>query len=99
MGRGRGLTKILISLYSGLPRIATLDIVTGHPARPESCLGQEWDAIWDLVLLCMSKERTNRPTALELVESQSRLNALPGIVSSLLSPLIYPSFCVQATLL
>lgn len=47
----------------------TLDIATGHPAQPESRLGQERDTIWDLVLRCMFKERTNRPTALELVES------------------------------
>lgn len=45
------------------------DTVTGHPARPKGCLGQEWDTIWDLVLRCMSKERAYRPSALELVES------------------------------
>jgi len=47
----------------------TLDIATGQPERPEWFLGQEWDPIWDLVLRCMSEDLTNRPTALELVES------------------------------
>jgi hypothetical protein len=47
----------------------TLDIATGHPVRPESRLGQEWDAIWNLILRCVSQEYANRPTALELVES------------------------------
>ena len=44
------------------------DIATGQPARPESRRGDEWDAIWDLVQRCMSKECTNRPTAPQLVE-------------------------------
>ena len=48
---------------------STINIATEHPVRPESCRGQEWDAIWDLVLHCMSKEHTNRPTARQLVES------------------------------
>jgi len=47
----------------------TLDIVTGHPARPESRLNPEWDAIWDLFLRCISQKPTDRPTALELAES------------------------------
>ena len=47
----------------------TPNITTGDPARPGSRLGQEWDAIWDLVLRCMSKEHTNRPTAPQLMES------------------------------
>jgi len=32
------------TMYQVLAR-GTLDIVTGHPARPDSHLGQEWDAI------------------------------------------------------
>ncbi|KAF8497877.1 kinase-like domain-containing protein [Russula emetica] len=45
-----------------------LDIATGHPARPERCDGKEWEDLWNLVLHCMSKEPTDRPTALDLVE-------------------------------
>ena len=37
--------------------------------RPEDRIGEEWDAIWDLILRCVSKERTNHPTALQLVKS------------------------------
>jgi len=45
----------------------TLDNATGPLAldRPENRLGQEWDAIWNLILRCMSEDR---PTAVELVE-------------------------------
>ena len=42
--------------------------MSGHPVRPESRLGKEWNAIWDLVERCMSNELPNRPTALQLVE-------------------------------
>ncbi|KAF8497871.1 kinase-like domain-containing protein [Russula emetica] len=56
------------TMYQVLAR-ETLDIATLHPVRPEGRLGQEWDAIWDLILRCVSQEHTNRPTALELVES------------------------------
>ncbi|KAF8497856.1 kinase-like domain-containing protein [Russula emetica] len=43
----------------------TLDNATGPLDRPERRLGQEWDAIWNLILRCMSDDR---PTTVELVE-------------------------------
>ncbi|KAF8491708.1 kinase-like domain-containing protein, partial [Russula emetica] len=45
------------------------DIATGCPERPKRRLGQEWDAIWNVVERCMSEYPTDRPTAVELVES------------------------------
>ncbi|KAF8497866.1 hypothetical protein F5888DRAFT_1803322 [Russula emetica] len=37
------------TMYAVLAR-ETLNIATGQPDRPESRLGQEWDAIWSLIL-------------------------------------------------
>jgi hypothetical protein len=51
-------------------------MATRHPARPERRLGQEWDAIWELVLRCMSEDPTDRPTALKLVESLKAMRML-----------------------
>jgi len=48
----------------------TLAVATGPLDRPESRLGQEWDAIWKLILRCVSEEyQDDRPSAVELVES------------------------------
>ncbi|KAF8497861.1 kinase-like domain-containing protein [Russula emetica] len=48
----------------------TLAVATGPLERPESRLGQEWDAIWNLILRCVSEEyQDDRPSAVELVES------------------------------
>ncbi|KAF8497854.1 kinase-like domain-containing protein [Russula emetica] len=56
------------TMYQVLAR-ETLDIATGQPDRPESRLGQEWDAIWKLILRCVSEEhQDDRPSAGELVE-------------------------------
>jgi len=61
------------TMYQVLAR-ETLKIATGQPDRPESRLGREWDAIWNLILRCVSeKYQDDRPTAVELVES---LNAI-----------------------
>jgi len=57
------------TMYQVLAWKTTLDIDTGPPARPEGRLGQEWDAIWKLILRCVSKEHDDRPSAVELVAS------------------------------
>jgi len=56
------------TMYQVLAR-ETPDMATGCPERPKPRIGQEWDAIWNLVERCMSEYPTDRPTAIELVES------------------------------
>ena len=60
----------------------TPDVSKRDPVRPKSHSGQEWDAIWDLVVDCMSRECTDRPNTLELVETLEAIrNPLPDVVS------------------
>ncbi|KAF8489083.1 kinase-like domain-containing protein [Russula emetica] len=66
------------AMYEVLAR-ETLDIATGQPNRPESRVGQEWDAIWNLILRCVSvsEEHDDRPSVVELVESLKAIMLFP----------------------
>ncbi|KAF8484123.1 kinase-like domain-containing protein [Russula emetica] len=81
---GRNEYSDIYSFGSTMYQVLTrepLNIATGQPNRPRSCLGQEWEAIWDLILRCVSEEQDVRPSAVELVESLTAiLNAFPDVV-------------------
>jgi len=73
---GRNEYSDIYSFGSTMYQVLTrepLNIATGQPNRPRSCLGQEWEAIWDLILRCVSEEQDVRPSAVKLVESLTEI--------------------------